>query len=362
MKIKIRKPAADYFLQHPKHLNARELFHFCEQFSFILRSGISSTEGLHILIDDAETEESKKILLSVADDLDQNGQLSAALKNSGYFPDSMTSYIRVGEETGCLDEIMTNLALHYKQEIELWEQIRHAVAYPLIMLGMMTAVIVLLLVKVLPVFQQVFRQMGLELGGFSYKLLTLGNTFQTYSGIFLILLILLIGFLLFLYFHTKGRTILDNIISKIPVVREIPISIDYNRLTDGVSLGLRSGLEPLTSLELADTLITHPIVKDRLTNALSLLSEGATFSTALTDSDLFQGIDARLISIGFQVGAADEVMEKLADRYHEKSLSQLEQMVSVIEPTIVILLSIMVGVVLLSVMLPLLGILSEMML
>lgn len=357
-----KKTADACFWQQHKPLNARELFHFCEQFSFLLHSGISAAEGLHILIEDTETESSKKMLASIADDFELNGQLSESLKKSGYFPDSMTSYIKIGEETGCLDEIMKNLAAHYQQEIELREQIRHAVSYPFFMLGMMAAVMILLLVKVLPVFQQVFRQMGLELDGFSYKLLKLGNTFQHYFGVFLVLLLLLIGFLLFLCYHKNGRNLLNHAISKIPFVRKIPITIDYNRLTAGIALGLRSGLEPITSLELANDLIVHPVVKGRLQTALSLLNDGAGFSIALTDSGLFQGMDSRLISIGFQAGAADEVMEKIAERYHEKSLSQMEQIVSVIEPTIVIILSVMVGVILLSVMLPLLGILSEMML
>ena len=343
-----------------KQLNARELFHFCEQFSLILHSGISSTEGLHMLIEDAETEDAKKILVSITEDFETNGFLSESLKHSGLFPSSMIAYVKVGEETGCLDEIMENLAAHYQQEIEITEHIRHAVAYPSMMLGMMAAVIVILLVKVMPVFQQVFHQMGLEMNELSYGLLKISSIISQYSRIFLILLLALLILLLFFGCHPKGRLILYRTVSKLPFLREIPVSLDYGRLTQGISLGLRSGLDPLTSLELADSLIMQTPVKERLQKALLLLNEGNSFISALTDSELFHGMDARLISIGFQTGAADEVMKKISDRYHEKSVSTLERVVSVIEPTIVIFLSIMVGVVLLSVMMPLLGILSDM--
>lgn len=343
-----------------KQLNARELFHFCEQFSLILHSGISSTEGLHMLIEDAENDEVKKILVSITDDFETNGFLSESLEHSGLFPSSMIAYVKVGEETGCLDEIMENLAAHYQQEIEVTEHIRHAVAYPLMMLGMMAAVIIILLVKVMPVFQQVFRQMGLEMNELSYGLLKISAMVSRYSHLFFILLCALLVLLLFFGCHPKGRQLLYRMISKLPFLREIPVSLDYGRLTQGVSLGIRSGLDPITSLELADSLIIHPQVKEHLQKALVLLNEGNSFISALTDSDLFHGMDARLISIGFQAGAADEVMKKISDRYHEKSISTLERVISVIEPTIVIFLSIMVGVVLLSVMMPLLGILSDM--
>lgn len=93
----------------------------------------------------------------------------------------MISYVKIGEETGCLDEVLKSLSRHYEQELEISETIRSAVTYPLLMLVMMAAVIVILLVKVLPVFQQVFRQMGLEMNNFSNGLLNAGNLISRYS-------------------------------------------------------------------------------------------------------------------------------------------------------------------------------------
>lgn len=343
-----------------RKLNAKELFHFCEQLSLILRSGISCMEGLHIMMEDSDSSETHEILSSICRRFEETGSLSDTLKESGLFPTSMTAYVRVGEETGCLDEIMTSLAEHYQQEMEITEHIRHAVTYPLMMLGMMGAVILILLVKVLPVFQQVFRQMGMEMNEFSTGLLKIGSAISRYAGVFLILLAILIVFCLFLGCHPVGRKMLFSMVSQIPYLREIPISMDYGRMTQGISLGLRSGLGPELSLELSEALISHPLVLERLQNTRKLLSEGNTFCDSLTQSHLFHGMDARLISIGFQAGAADEVMTKLASRYRDNSVSVLGHILSVIEPTIVIFLSIMVGIVLLSVMMPMLGILSDM--
>lgn len=340
-------------------LSNQELFHFCEQLSLLLQAGVSCTEGLSLLLEDSAAPHNRELLTSLLHSMEETGQFSESLQKTGVFPDSMISYTKIGEETGCLDEVMASLANHYEQEMEISSQIRSAVTYPLIMLGMLGAVILILFVRVLPVFQQVFRQMGMEMNGISKKLLDTGTLLNHYSIVFFIFLALIIIGILFLARHPKGRVVFQKIIYHIPGLRDIPLAMDYVRLTHGIALGIRSGLVPETSLEMAKMLVSHPLLLQRSQKACKLLADGATFSQAMLDSELFYGMEARLISVGFHTGAADEVMKKLSKRYQENALSLLGQTVSFIEPTIVILLSIFVGLTLLSVMMPLMGILSE---
>ena len=145
----------------------------------------------------------------------------------------------------------------------------------------------------------------------------------------------------------------------LPFLREIPGAMDYSRLTQGLSLGLRSGLSPETSLELTKDLISQPVILERLRKASSILDSGETFSKALTESGLFSGMEGRLITISFYSGSSDETFRRLSRQYTERSIDLISQAVSIVEPTIVILLSLLVGLVLLSVMMPLLGILSD---
>ena len=156
-------------------LTNQELFHFCQQFSILLKVGISAIEALDLLSEDSHQKETKELLEKIQNALQESGSLAVALKETGRFPDFMTAYVKTGEETGCLDEVMESLAEHYEQESAIREQLRSAVTYPLIMLGMMGAVMILLLTKVLPVFQQVFHQMGLEMNSFSTGLLKIGR-------------------------------------------------------------------------------------------------------------------------------------------------------------------------------------------
>ena len=341
-------------------LNNRELFQFCEQFSIILRSGMSAIEGLAILNDDSQTERGKEILTFLYKDMEESGSLAHAMEQSGAFPASAAAYVRTGEETGCLDEVMKGLSAFYAKEIQITDQIQSAVAYPLVMLGMMTAVIVILLVKVLPVFRQVFRQLGLEMSGISGALLGIGETLSHYSTAFLVLLAAMIGFILFLVLHPKGQELIRKIVCLFPGMKEIPVNLDYSRLCQCISLGIRSGLSPELCVELAGAVVTQTEIREKLASIQKQLAEGYGFIEAITESGLFKAMELRLISLGFQAGASDEVMEKLAEQYEEKSTDSVSHIVSILEPTIVIVLSILVGLVLLSVMMPLLGLLSEM--
>ena len=338
-------------------LTARELSNFFGQLGMLIHSGISVTGGLAILQDESQTDTDREIITALLTSMEETGSLTQAMETSGRFPHSSVSYIKTGEETGCLDEILNSLALHYEQEVS--EQIRSAVTYPLIMLGMMGIVIVVLLVKVLPVFQQVFQQMGMEMNTLSLGLLKAGSILSNYSGIFLILVVLLVGLILFLSLSEKGHIYLRNAAYHLPVFRDIPLAADYGRLAQGLSLGLKSGLTPDTSLELSAEMVSHPLILKRLEETGHLLEEGTPFYQALTDSKLFTGMEGRLISVGFQSGLADEALNQLSVKYREKAVDLISEAISIVEPTIVIILSLLVGLVLLSVMMPLLGILSD---
>lgn len=341
-------------------LNNHELLQFSEQFALILRSGMSAIEGLSILNDGAQAPQDKELLDFLSKDMEESGSLAHAMKESGAFPASASAYVHAGEETGCLDEVMSGLAAFYQKEIQIREQVQSAVAYPLVMLGMMVAVILILLVKVLPVFRQVFRQLGLEMTGISGILLGMGESLSRYSTVFLVLLAVVAALILFFCLHPQGQRLIRKALYHFPGMKELPASLDYSRLCQCISMGLRSGLPPELCVQLADALISQPEIKEKLSLTGKYLEEGCGFTEALTESGLFVAMELRLIALGVQAGASDEIMARLSERYEEKASDSISHMVSILEPTIVIFLSLLVGLVLLAVMMPLLGLLSEM--
>lgn len=343
-----------------KHkLTSQELYNFCNQLSILIRSGISPLESLIILRDESTSSTDKNILSNLIDSFNENGSLSISCEESGFFPSSMIAFLDAGEKTGSLDEILANLASHYEQDTEITAQIKSAVTYPLIMLGMMVVIIITLLVKVLPVFEEVFLQMGMEMNEFSRDLLNIGSSLSKYSVFFIALVIILTVGLLAICFNEKSRHALDSLICRIPIIKMIPVMLDYSRITQVLSLCTKSGFDPETSLLLAKKLISDSSVTSRIDEALNLLADGEIFSHAITQSGLFSGIDGRLISVAFQSGNADDALSELSQKYHNDCIARISDIISIIEPTIVIILSVLVGLILLSVMLPLLGILSE---
>lgn len=342
-----------------KKLTNQELSDFCEQFSILLHAGISCTEGLHLLQEDSHTKESREIYDAMIRDIEENGSFSETLKNTGVFPDTMIPYVAAGEETGCLDEVMKNLSVRYQQEVEITEHIRQAVTYPFLMMAMMIGVIVILLAKVLPVFRQVFAQMGMEMNSVSSGLLNIGNVISRYSSVLAIIILILLIIILYLSVTEKGHIVLRKMAEHLPYFKAVPFSLDYGRLTQAIAMGIRSGLDYDMCFQLADGLVTHPAIRQKMDKARELLNDGALFSDALTESQLFEGMNARMIKISLRAGSADDTMQTLSDRYQAHSMTIIENAISVVEPTIVIVFSLLVGMILLSVMMPLLGILSD---
>ena len=201
--------------------------------------------------------------------------------------------------------------------------------------------------------------MGLEMNQFSNGLFHAGSMISQYSAVVFAVILVMIAAFAVLFFTSKGRIYLQNLAGHLPHIREISISADYARLTQAIAMGLHSGMDHITTLEMAGQLISQPDIKKKNAKACALLEEGSLLENALSDSELFQGMEARLITVGLRAGSADEVMNRLAQRYRDSSLTVTGNLISIVEPTIVIIFSVLIGLVLLSVMMPLLGILSD---
>lgn len=227
-----------------KPLSNPELSSFSSQLSLILRSGISALEGISIMLEDASSEEEKAILNALSENLQETGTLNGALEQTQLFPAYMTRMVRIGEETGTLDDVMAALGDHYAREDTIARTIRSAVTYPMIIISMMIVVILVLIIKVMPIFNQVFIQLGSEMSGFSRVLMDLGNTINRYSVVFIaVLAVIAIGF--FAYNHTaKGAAFLRGLGSHIPAIRRMHHDIASCRFASGMALTLKSGMAP----------------------------------------------------------------------------------------------------------------------
>ena len=236
--------------------------------------------------------------------------------------------------------------------------LKSAVTYPLFMIVMMIAVIIILLTKVLPVFNQIFAQFGQEMTGFSKMLLDVGAAVSNYAVILTVLLCCALLFFLFIRKTARGKAAFMKFSYHFRSLRIFYEHTASCRFAGGMALTLSSGLNTEYSLELVGNLIENKYFSKKLTRCLELMQSGTEFPAALTESGIFSGIYARMISIASKTGETDTVMKTIADKYEEELDTRLTNLIALLEPTLVIILSVIVGFILLSVMLPLIGIMA----
>ena len=176
-----------------KPLSNNELSMFCGQMSMILHSGISSTEGLSLMAEDSP-EQGKELLESLISNMEETGIFHQSIRDTKVFPEYMCNMIQIGEESGRLDEVMSALSEHYEQQETISRSIKNAITYPFIMITMMLAVILVLIVKVMPVFNQVYEQLGTGLTGVSKNILNLGILMNRYAFVLVLLAGVLAGY------------------------------------------------------------------------------------------------------------------------------------------------------------------------
>ena len=338
-------------------LSHTEIAAFCSQISMIMNSGISVAEGLSIMLNDTESPQEHDILKQIHEQVDAGNPLFIALKKTGCFPKYVLDMTEIGERTGRLDTVMASLASYYEREESISKSIRHAVSYPMIMVGMMLIVFIVLVVQVLPVFNQVFEQLGAEMTGLSRNMMHLGQLIGQYSFVLVGIVALIVIAFVVMRSTTTGKALFERL--KHRMFRKISAKIASERFASSMSMMIKSGLDIEQSLEMAYKIVDNSLVREKIDICRKRLESGSNFSDAIVEADIFSGIHGRMVSIGFKTGTVDAVMDKLSVTYEEEIDTQISNAIAVLEPTLVAILSVVVGMILLSVMLPLMGIMSS---
>lgn len=342
-----------------KMLSNTEISSFCEQIALLLKAGITPAEGMGILLSDNRNPEGREIIESIREVCQKGESFHTAVKDSGVFPDYVLHMISIGEESGRLDEVMDSLSSYYEREENIHSSIKSAISYPLIMIVMMFLVIIVLVTKVLPIFNQVFIQLGSEMNAISRSFMSIG-TMISRSSVVLLLLVAII-FLSYLYFtkSEKGRNLYYRFALSFPLTRDFYENMASGRFASGMALTLSSGLDTFSSLDLVASLVNNDVMRGKISKCKALIEEGSTFAEALAASEIFSNLYSRMIAVGFRTGNVDVIMKKIAESYERETDTKIYNIISILEPTLVIILSLIVGMILLSVILPLMGIMSS---
>lgn len=342
-----------------RKLSNAEIASFCSQMALLLQAGIMPTDCMSILIDDTKDEESREILSDILHSCMEGEHFYTALSATGVFPTYVITMITIGENSGYLDEVMQSLSDFYDREENILDSIKNAITYPIIMIFMMFIVILILLTKVLPIFQQVFEQLGTDLQGISLQLMKFGQTMEKCSLIIMVFLLFIAGITFWGTHTVTGRKSLSKFFIKLPFTTSFQDKLAAGRFASGMALMLSSGLDISKSLLLVSDLVANDRMIIKINVCRNALEEGYNLSEALIRADIFTHLYSRMVAVGFKSGNLPKVMKKISECYETETSKRIQTIVSVIEPTLVIILSIIVGIILMSVILPLISVMSN---
>ena len=340
-------------------LPPRELALFCTQVSLFLQAGVNLVEGLNLLQEDIESKALREALVIVSQQVEDRQSFADAMKAVGCFPDYLIRMANIGETSGTLDRTMDAMANSYEREQALKERIKSAVTYPLLLIVMMMAVVFLLIVQVLPMFDQLLRSLGAEMPGFVQGLMHFGQFVG--NNALIILGVLVILFVLFRLYakSVSGRETLDRLKANSIFTKNTYRKIAAERFSTSMSFLLKANVDMEISLGLVRDVIGNRYMGEKIDNCLDRMTNGASAYDAIYEAGIFPRLFTRMLGIGFKTGDLDGMMWRLAGIYEQQVDDALGKITGSIEPIFVAILSIMVGIILISVMLPLIRIMSS---
>ena len=324
----------------------------CLQLAFILESGMALEDGAGALADESEKDGLQPVYQALCAGLNETGSLCEAMRRSAAFPAYAVEMAGVGETTGRLEAVLRGLADYYEREARMREAITDATVYPIALGAMLVVIVLVMLCKVLPVFRRVLGGMGVGAADAGGALITLG-AWLGWIVMALVGLAVLAALGCALALRTQARERVLRLLRRVfPQLRRIEAERSAARAALALSRMLSSGFGPEEAAATAASVLEDGAAAARMKDIRQALEEGEAFSDALERSGLFQPRQMRMIRAGAQAGRGAQVLEKLAADYEEAAESEIARIVSIIEPTLIALLSIVVGGILLSVMLP----------
>ena len=343
-----------------KSISLKEISIFCRLFSTMVDAGLPLVSCLNVLIEQTDNKRMKKALQDVYKKVKEGETLSRSLgDHPRIFPELMINMVEAGEVGGVLDDVLGRLASHFEKEHKMNEKIKSAMTYPTVVSGMAILVVVFILTFVLPTFVQMFSNMNKELPLLTRILLGISDILRNY-GLFVGIAILGGGYgLKIAYQRDDVRKILDGLTLSIPIVGMLSRKIGIARFSRTLSTLLTGGVPIITALEVVQKTIGNRSMMVALDKAQSGIKEGIGLAATLAQSKVFTPMVVQMVSIGEESGALDKMLEKIADFYESDVDDIVSRLSSIIEPVIIGVLGLVIGIIIIAIMVPLFDVMTN---
>ena len=339
------------FLQ-PK-VKQHDIILFARQFSTMIDAGLPIIQCLDILYSQQENATFKRMLKSIKESVESGATLAESLKKfPKQFDDLFVNMIAAGEAGGILDTILRRLSTYMEKAARLKAQVKGAMTYPIVTLAIAGIVLIVILVFVIPVFQEMFADFGGQLPAFTQMVID-GSNFTKRNIIWLIIgaVFLVIAFNR-IRKTEKGRAFIDDMILKLPVFGMLIRKVAVAKFTRTMGTMLSSGVAILEALDIVAKTAGNKTIERAIYTVRSDISEGRTMADPLQESGVFPSMVCQMIAVGESTGALDAMLDKIAIFYDEEVDQAVDNLTSLIEPFMLLFLGVTIGGLVIAMYLP----------
>ena len=333
---------------------------FCESMAMMMHSGIATDEAVGLLLSDSKSSEGvlQQGLKIMKEQVDQGYGLDKAMKESGIFPKYALQMVEAGESHGRLEDILFRLSDYYKEQKTISEKIKNAITYPAAMLVLIIVVLLAMLVMVLPTFTDVYNNLTGSLAASSYRYIHWAYGFCWAALIVMVILavLLIAGFAMW---RSGKKESVEKLLYKIPLCGELLESLGKFRFTSALGTFLASGEMQDKAVEDSIPMTDCGKVEETLHRCLDRMAEGHSIAQAAYDEELFEPVYGRMFLAGERSGNMESVLERLTKLLEENCTGLVDRIVGIVDPLLSGVLMVTVGMALLSVMLPLIGMMNS---
>lgn len=339
-------------------MNNIMLSDICYQLSVVFKSGLPISDGIKILSEDSEDKEIANALNQLCTSLDQGMTITEAFEDSKLFPPYFCEMVKVGENAGKLPRVFDELHAYYLGRSVFQKKLRNAISYPLVLLVMMIAVLGLLIFKVLPVFHSLLISLGGEIPAASAAIFKIADSLQNGLIVLIALTVVLSLTALSIFKFKMFPKLRSYLLTHLPVVSKIYKKNVLVKLARALTTLIGSGYSFEMAAEKALPLLDDDVIKNRIDRAVSEITEGTDVYDSLKKIEIFPNLFFKMFKLGAKTGTLDEMAEKFTETYQHELDNLLDKTATMVEPVLVTVMSVIVGIVLLMTLLPLIGIIS----
>jgi type IV pilus assembly protein PilC len=336
-------------------VNAKELAVFTRQFSVMIDAGLPLVQCLEILAGQQENQTFQKVLTGTRASVEGGTTLSGAMKQYPKVFDALfVNMVEAGETGGILDTILQRLASYIEKNVKLKRAVKSALVYPVGVLSVAVGVIILLLWKVVPVFATLFVGLGVDLPLPTRIVILMSNFVGSIFGLLIVVFAIALGVGIKVWYGTpQGRYAIDSTLLKLPVLGILLRKIAVARFTRTLGTLISSGVPILEGLDITARTAGNAVIERALQKVRKSLEEGKSLTDPLKETNVFPGMVTQMIGVGEQTGAMDAMLQKIADFYEEEVDAAVKDLLTALEPVMIVFLGTVVGGVVISMYLPL---------